>query len=125
LASDRLLEVLRYGVERLKLLQRWREIAAQVAGKVREKFPDAEVYVFGSVVEGRYTAASDIDILVVTKRAPRGRAERIELLLWLEDELGLPPGILDLHVVRPGSEEYEWFFKVLKIRAVKVEPRLE
>jgi len=52
LASDRMVEVLRYGFERFKLLRRWREIAARVAGKVRERFLDAEVYVFSSVVEG-------------------------------------------------------------------------
>ena len=32
---------------------------------VREKYEDARVLVFGSVVEGRITALSDIDILVI------------------------------------------------------------
>lgn len=68
-----------------------------------------------------FTAASDIDILIVTRYAPEKRMERIDFILWLEDELGLPPGLLDVHTVKSGSEEYDWLFKVLRIRAVKVE----
>ena len=91
-----------------------------MAEKIQARFPDAEVYVFGSVVEGRYTAASDIDLLVVTKHAPKRLREKIDVILWLEDELGLPPGIIDLHIVAPGSEEHKWFFEVLRIKPVKI-----
>jgi len=117
-----LAKMLRYGYERYKLLKRWREIASRVAEKIRERFPDAEVYVFGSVVEGQYTAASDIDILVVTRHAPRKLREKADIVLWLEEELGLPPSLLDLHIVAPGTEEHKWYFKTLRIKALRIEP---
>jgi predicted nucleotidyltransferase len=120
-SRDSLAKTLQYGYERYRLLKRWREIARKVAEKIRERFPDAEVYVFGSVVEERYTAASDIDILVVTKHAPKRLRDKVDIILWLEDGLGLPPSLLDLHIVAPGSEDYEWFFKALRIKAIKVE----
>ena len=37
---------------------------------VRSIDENAEVYLFGSVAEGRYVLSSDIDILVVTGRSP-------------------------------------------------------
>jgi predicted nucleotidyltransferase len=49
-------------------LRNYREVAKKV-GSIVERFdPEARVYVFGSVVRGNYTAASDIDILVVTTK---------------------------------------------------------
>ncbi len=32
--------------------------------------PEAEIYLFGSVAEGRYTYSSDIDILIITELKP-------------------------------------------------------
>ncbi|NHV96395.1 MAG: nucleotidyltransferase domain-containing protein [Thaumarchaeota archaeon] len=40
--------------------------------------PDAEVYLFGSVAEGRSNLSSDIDILIVTKTDPA----TVHLELW-------------------------------------------
>lgn len=49
-------------------MRNYREVAKKV-GSIVERFdPEARVYVFGSVVRGNYTAASDIDILVVTTK---------------------------------------------------------
>jgi predicted nucleotidyltransferase len=42
------------------------EFLSDVKEQVLKLFPGAEVYLFGSVARGRYTAASDIDVLVVT-----------------------------------------------------------
>ena len=39
---------------------------SDVKEQVLKLFPGSEVYLFGSVARGRYTAASDIDVLVVT-----------------------------------------------------------
>jgi len=41
-----------------------------IAGMVRELDNEAEVYLFGSVAEGKHMLSSDIDILVVTNRKP-------------------------------------------------------
>ena len=41
-----------------------------ILNTVRSIDENAEVYLFGSVAEGRYVLSSDIDILVVTGRSP-------------------------------------------------------
>ena len=55
------------GVRALEYLKRGREVAEFVKEVITAYDPGAEVYLFGSVVRGDYTAASDIDILVVTR----------------------------------------------------------
>ncbi len=40
--------------------------------------PSAEVFLFGSVAEGRHTYSSDIDVLVVTNLEPA----RVHFELW-------------------------------------------
>ena len=48
-------------------LEKWLEL---IAGVVKQLDPEAEVYLFGSVAEGRYNLSSDIDVLVVTEEEP-------------------------------------------------------
>jgi len=57
------------------------EFLAEVKEQVLKLLPDAEVYLFGSVARGRYTAASDIDILVVTGLAERELIDRAKAKL--------------------------------------------
>ena len=52
----------------LEILNNYMDIARSVKRIVQSYDPEARVYVFGSVVRGRYTAASDIDTLVVTAK---------------------------------------------------------
>ncbi len=51
------------------MLRNYRTVARRIKEIVRRMDPEAEVYVFGSVVRGKYTSASDIDIMIVTERA--------------------------------------------------------
>ena len=50
------------------MLRKYREIAREVKDIVKKIDPNSETYVFGSVVRGRYTGASDIDILIITEK---------------------------------------------------------
>lgn len=60
------------------------EVAKCVENIVLKHDRQAKIYMFGSVVEGRYTAASDIDILIVTnlcrENAYRLKAEIYEII---------------------------------------------
>ncbi len=87
----------------LEALRRYREIAKRVKGIVSAYDGEARVYVFGSVVRGTYTGASDIDILVVTRRAEL----KYEIMVRVYRELGDAP--VELHVVTP--EQYERWYK--------------
>lgn len=64
---------------------------------VKRLDPSSEVYLFGSVAEGRYLLSSDIDVLVVTDVDPG----KILAELWLAG-IGDP---FEVHVVSKGTVE--------------------
>ncbi len=100
------------------MLKNWRELAKKIKEVVLRIIPDAEVYVFGSVVRGEFTAASDLDVLVVSDSIPKDHRKRIELKILIEDALSLGPNLVELHPVT--IEESKWFFENLRIKAIKV-----
>lgn len=86
-------------------LDKWLQVIKE---KVLEIDPCAEVYLFGSVAEGRYIYSSDIGILVVTDRG----VEEVLPRLW-EAGVGDP---FEIHV-RPRSmlEQYRRRGKLIRI----------
>ena len=70
-----------------KLIKRIREKVASL----RKKLPIKAIVLFGSYAEGRYTAASDIDLLIIYKDPRREDAYHV---CW--DELDIPQ--LQLHI---------------------------
>lgn len=87
----------------LGVLRSYRSIARRVKEIVLEYDSEARVYVFGSVVEGKYTGASDIDILIVTRRINR----KYDMIARIYYELEDSP--VELHVTTP--EQYERWYK--------------
>ncbi len=100
--SEVLLETM---LERRRMLRNWKQLAEAVARVVREAYPDARVYLTGSVARGEWTAASDVDILVALDHEPSPReAARVIEHIW--EKLGLPPNHpLEVHVIGPQSLE--------------------
>lgn len=78
-----------------------------------ETFGDAKVFVFGSVVDGKATMASDIDLLIVSNRCPKlitERAKKItEILKKASIDLFAP---LEIHLI--NEREFEWYKKFIK-----------
>jgi len=75
------------GRRTLAYLSRYRELAEVVKDVVKKYCPDAEVYVFGSVLTGRYTASSDIDVLVVYRRM--NEELKYKILVDVRKEVGM------------------------------------
>ena len=100
--SDVLLETM---LERSRLLRNWRQLARAVAKAVKELYPNARVYLAGSVARGEWIAASDIDIVVVLDHEPcmREAAQVIEHA-WKKLDLPLNHPI-EIHVIGPNSLE--------------------
>lgn len=93
-----------------ELVSTWRWAAGIVARAAKRLYPGARVYVFGGAAEGRLTAVSDVDVLVVLPREP-GPRERLRAKLRIMEEAfrsGLPLDYpIDLHVTGPrGLEAY-------------------
>ncbi len=63
----------------------YREAARRVKEIVLEYDPGAEVYVFGSVLRGKYTALSDIDVLVVSNKKDLEYTIKVRIYKELSD----------------------------------------
>ena len=71
---------------RKKYCQNYRHYAKLIKNAVN--LADAEVVIFGSVVEDEYTMASDIDILIISDDVPMGLGERAKILSKINKMLG-------------------------------------
>jgi len=67
-------------------LRRLKEIALKVD-------PEAKIYLFGSVAEGKHTYSSDVDVLIITER------DRLEMLRALLAEEFIK--FFEIHVRSP------------------------
>ncbi len=91
------------GRRALEALRRYREVAERSKEAARRVAKDARVYVFGSVLTGRYTAASDIDILIV---ADIGRDATDRLKAEIYRSVDAP---VEVHVATP--EQFERWYR--------------
>ncbi|MCD6084827.1 MAG: nucleotidyltransferase domain-containing protein [Desulfurococcales archaeon] len=90
-----------YELKLLKYLKNFMSIAKEVKEMVRKIDPEAEVYVFGSVVSGGWTGASDIDILIVTENISR----KYDIMVEVYKNTEAP---VELHIVTPQQFE-KWY----------------
>ncbi|MBO3809951.1 MAG: nucleotidyltransferase domain-containing protein, partial [Candidatus Brockarchaeota archaeon] len=73
-----------------ELARNWRFWSQKTAEAAKRLLGPCEVYVFGSVVKGQATGASDIDILIVSNKLPKDCKGRGNLKAKIEEEAGLP-----------------------------------
>jgi predicted nucleotidyltransferase len=58
-----------FGLERIEyLVKNWRKIAEEVLNSAKKIIDAKEVIVFGSVIKGKVTGASDLDLALVVKK---------------------------------------------------------
>ena len=70
--------------------------------------PSAKVLVFGSVVRGDYTAASDIDLLVISDKEEL----RYEIEAGIRE--GVPEAPLEVHFATP-QQYMTWYSKFIDV----------
>jgi len=90
----------------LEDLGKYRIIAAKVKDIVLRHHKNARVYVFGSVLSGKITASSDIDILV----AELTNEEKEKLKADILREIGFSP--VEIHVATE-EELKRWYLKFI------------
>ncbi|MCI4464548.1 MAG: nucleotidyltransferase domain-containing protein [Thermoproteus sp.] len=91
------------GRRALEALRRYREVAERAKEAAKRVAEDARVYVFGSVLTGRYTAASDIDILIVADIG-RDVADRLKAEIYRSVDAPV-----EVHVATP--EQFERWYR--------------
>jgi uncharacterized protein len=97
-----------YESRKLAYLRNFRELAKQAKELILKMDPEAIVYVFGSVVSGRYTGGSDIDLLVVSRKK-----EELEYPLKLNVYRKMLDVPLEMHVATP-EEFSNWYLRFIK-----------
>jgi hypothetical protein len=108
-------------------LHQWRRHMKPVVEAVCEVVPGGVAYLAGGAAEGRLTALSDIDVVVVVPYhlVPIGRIEIKLKILDRAFEKGLPIDYpIDLHVVdEAGLERYKKLGKLVELARCPEESR--
>jgi len=92
-------------MDALDALKNYKKIAIKVKEIIKMFDANAKVYVFGSVVKGRFTGASDIDILVVTEKID----VRHEIIVEVYRQIKAP---IELHVVTQKQFK-NWYLRFI------------
>jgi len=75
-------------------------------------------YVFGSVVEGKATGGSDVDILIVSDKIPENSRDRGNLKAKIEEMTGLPLSHpFEIHLA--NKHDFKWYRQHIK-KMVKI-----
>lgn len=100
-------------LRRAEMVREWRKYVVKVAQAVLALLPDADVYVFGSVVRGQAVGGSDVDVLIVSEHIPESNIERARLKLKIEETAALPSlHPFEMHLA--DKKEAEWYFSRIK-----------
>ena len=111
-------EIFKVGLRMKKFIDEWDRWAERIALAARDVLGKCEVYVFGSVVEGKAIGGSDIDILIVCDKIPEKSKDRADIIVKIEELAKLPlfhP--FEIHIV--NKREAEWYWKHIK-RAIRI-----
>ncbi len=96
-----------------------------ISETVEEIVPDSTIYVVGGAAEGRLTALSDIDIVIVTDKAPKNIEEKARIIAAIRESLeskGIECNYLfEFHIIGPNEAEdfLKSCRKVIKVHAKK------
>lgn len=101
----------RYSNRVFGLLKDYRRVAISVKEIVKRFDPNARVFVFGSVVRGKFTGASDIDILIVTERIDL----KYEIIVSVYQLIDAP---VELHVVTK-EQLINWYSRFISLQELE------
>lgn len=93
------------GLRNYNSLKNYRRVAEEVKKIVLSRWEGVKVYVFGSVPRGRFTASSDLDILIVLGEK-RDEEEIYRMKALVYSKIDTP---IELHIV--SEDEMEKWYK--------------
>jgi predicted nucleotidyltransferase len=84
---------------------------AKIAKKIaRKELKDVKVFVFGSIVKKSFLPSSDIDLLIVSKNAPKFMSDRAKIQAKILEKIGVFSPF-EIHIVNKG--EFKWYEKFI------------
>jgi len=103
-----------------KILEDWKDIVKALTNSAKEILGDAEVVPFGSIVEGKATATSDLDILVIVKDLPKSALNKAQIIGKIEEATGLPPiHPIQIHLATWQEAETNPIYKEVLVKRLK------
>lgn len=107
------------GRKRYLMIKNYRRYLPTIKRACEEVFGECELYVFGSVLSGKFTAGSDVDLLIKVQKVPKSLRERVELEARIEELAGLPDyHPFEFHIV--DEEGFERYRELLNVRLERV-----
>jgi len=104
-------------IERAKIIKEWNAYMPRIRKAIKTLMPDAQVYIFGSIVKGSAVSGSDIDVLIVSKNMPKSNIKRAEIKIKIEELSKLPwyhP--FELHLA--DEKEMKWYLKIKDLKRI-------
>lgn len=82
-----------------------------------------DIYLFGSLLEGKTVTASDIDILIVSD-IERSHMKRAELIAEIEEKAGLPLSHpFEIHLI--DQDQYKKWKEIYKLKVQELKKYLQ
>lgn len=107
------------GRKRYLMIKNYRRYLPTIKRACEEIFGECELYVFGSVLSGKFTAGSDVDLLIKVQKVPKSLRERAELEARIEELSGLPDyHPFEFHIV--DEEGFERYRELLNVKLERV-----
>lgn len=82
-------KILEIGKKRSKILLNYKRYLEKIIPIIEADLKDANIYLFGSVLEDNIVASSDVDIIIECE-VPKNHMKRAEIVANIEEKTGLP-----------------------------------
>ncbi len=95
---------------KIEMIRRYHDFLPKIVEKCKEVLKEFEIYVFGSILENE-RGVRDIDVLIVSKNAPKKLREKARALAKIEEDLPIYHPF-EFHIV--DEDEFEFYKKHIK-----------
>ena len=97
-----------------EMIRNHKEYLKRIDKNIKLVLKEAQIFLFGSIIEGNLVAASDIDILIIAD-IPKKHLKRAEIIADIEEKSGLPLSHpFEFHLLT--QEEFDKWIKIYKIK---------
>ena len=97
-----------------EMIRNHKEYLKEINKNIKLVLREAQIFLFGSVIEGNLVAASDIDILIIAD-IPKKHLKRAEIIADIEEKSGLPLSHpFEFHLLT--QEEFDKWIEIYKIK---------
>jgi len=118
-----LLEALEVIKKRNEMIKNNKKYLKIINNSIKKILPEARTFLFGSILENKLVAGSDIDILILAD-VPKSQMKRAEITVKIEKAAKLPyVHPFDFHLLT--QEEFVDWNSIYKISTKKIEDYLK